>query len=164
MDTRIHSPGSGTHDRYGGLLIMISTRLAKAEDIQFYAPHPAWLLHVRVPHGNTHIDILNWYQYAIYQQDGTFDRRQKLLTQLQKTISHLPRRNLLLLGGDFNCPCEPHGSACGTAVVPHNPMHSLTFRTTNKLTCLAVPPPHSAQHMLVETSRRTAGNFRLWGG
>ena len=101
----VHSPGSGKHDRYGGLLIMISTRLAKAEDIQFYAPHPGRLLHVRIPHGSTHVDILNWYQYAINQQDGIPDRRQKLLMQIQKTIAHLPRRNVLLLGGDFNCPC-----------------------------------------------------------
>ena len=119
----VHSPGSGKHDRYGGLLIMISTRLAKAEDIQFYAPHPGRLLHVRIPHGSTHVDILNWCQYAINQQHGTPDRRQKLLMQIQKTIAHLPRRNVLLLGGDFNCPCEPHGAVCGTAVVPHNPLY-----------------------------------------
>ena len=119
----VHSPGSGKHDRYGGLLIMISTRLAKAEDIQFYAPHPGRLLHVRIPHGSTHVDILNWCQYAINQQHGTPDRRQKLLMQIQKTIAHLPRRNVLLLGGDFNCPCEPHGTVCGTAVVPHNPLY-----------------------------------------
>ena len=91
----VHSPGSGAHNRYGGLLVMISTRLAKADDIQFYAPHPGRLLHVRVPHGNTHVDVLNWYQYAVNQQDNTVDRRQKLLIQLQKTVAHLPRRNLL---------------------------------------------------------------------
>eukprot|EP00439_Symbiodinium_sp_Y106_P022897 s2239_g2.t2 len=121
----VHSPGSGAHNRYGGLLVMISTRLAKADDIQFYAPHPGRLLHVRVPHGNTHVDVLNWYQYAVNQQDNTFDRRQKLLIQLQKTVAHLPRRNLLLLGGDFNCPCEPHGSTCGQAIVPHNQLYYL---------------------------------------
>ena len=111
---------------------MISTRLAKAEDIQFYAPHPGRLLHVRIPHGSTHVDILNWYQYAINQHDdGTPDRRQKLLMQIQKTIAHLPRRNILLLGGDFNCPCEPHGSVCGTAVVPHNPLYYPDSRIIN---------------------------------
>ena len=73
----IHSPGSGPHDRVAGVLIIISTRLAKAEEIQFYAPHPGRLLHARIPHGSNHIDILAAYQYAINQQDGTFARRTK---------------------------------------------------------------------------------------
>ena len=143
----VHSPGAGPHDRYGGLLTMISTRLARADDIQFYAPHPGRLLHVRVHHGGTHIDILNWYQYAVSQQEGTFDRRQKLLIQLQKTV--LPRRNLLLVGGDFNCPCESHGPVCGQAVVPAQ-SHALSG-CAGPPAGLEVAAPHRAQYVVASS-------------
>ena len=68
--------------------------------------------------------MVNWYQYAVNQQEGTFDRRQKLLIKLQKCIAHLPRRNSLVLGGDFNCPCEQYTNVCGPAIIPPNPLHT----------------------------------------
>ena len=119
----IHSPGTGAHDKVGGLLTVISTRLVKADQIQFRAHHGGRLLHVRVPHGSAHVDILNWYQYAVNAREGTPDRRQKLLVKLQKCIAHLPQRNAFILGGDFNCPCEPHKQTCGTITVPYSPLH-----------------------------------------
>ena len=103
--------------------IMISTRLVKAEQLQYCVHHAGQLLHARIPHGHTHVDIVNWYQYAVNQQEGTFDRRQKRLIKLQKCIAHLPRRNSLILGGDFNCPCEQHTNVCGPAHIPPNPMY-----------------------------------------
>ena len=78
---------------------------------------------MRIPHGNTHVDVVNWYQYAVNQQEGTFEKRQKLLIKLQKCLAHLPRRNSLVLGGDFNCPCEQHANVCGPAHLPPNPLH-----------------------------------------
>ena len=118
----VHTAGVGKHDRLAGLLMMISTRLVKAEQLQYCVHHAGRLLHARIPHGHTHVDIVNWYQYAVNQQEGTFDRRQKLLIKLQKCIAHLPRRNSLILGGDFNCPCEQHTNVCGPASIPPNPM------------------------------------------
>ena len=119
----VHTAGVGKHDRLAGLLMMISTRLVKAEQLQYCVHHAGRLLHARIPHGHTHVDIINWYQYAVNQQEGTFDRRQKLLIKLQKCLAHLPRRNSLILGGDFNCPCEQHANVCGPACIPPNPMY-----------------------------------------
>ena len=114
----VHTAGVGKHDRLAGLLMMISTRLVKAEQLQYFVHHAGRLLHVRIPHGHTHVDLVNWYQYAVNQQADTFDRRQKLLIKLQKCLAHLPRRNSLILGGDFNCPCEQHANVCGQASIP----------------------------------------------
>eukprot|EP00439_Symbiodinium_sp_Y106_P065329 s1190_g10.t1 len=114
----VHTAGVGKHDRLAGLLIMISTRLVKAEQLQYCVHHAGRLLHARIPHGH-----MCWYQYAVNQQEGTFDRRQRLLIKLQKCIAHLPRRNSLILGGDFNCPCEQHTNVCGPAHIPPNPMY-----------------------------------------
>ena len=119
----VHTAGVGKHDRLAGLLMMISTRLVKAEQLQYCVHHAGRLLHVRIPHGHTHVDLVNWYQYAVNQQADTFDRRQKLLIKLQKCLAHLPRRNSLILGGDFNCPCEQHANVCGQASIPPNPLY-----------------------------------------
>ena len=119
----VHTAGIGKHDRLAGLLTMISTRHVKADQLQHCIHHAGRLLHVRIPHGNTHVDVVNWYQYAVNQQEGTFERRQRLLIKLQKCIAHLPRRNSLVLGGDFNCPCERHANVCGSASLPPNPLH-----------------------------------------
>ena len=57
-----------------GLLTMISTRLAKAADVQHSAVHNGRLLHVRFPRGQVHVDVLNWYQYAVSDKDGTYEK------------------------------------------------------------------------------------------
>ena len=75
----VRAAGDGKRDRLAGLLVMISTRHAKAEQIQYCVHHAGRLLHIRTPHRHTHIDVVNWYQYAVNQQDGTIERRQKLL-------------------------------------------------------------------------------------
>ena len=97
---------------------MISTKRTKADQIQFRAHHAFRLLHVRIPHGSVHVDIVNWYQYAVNSQEQTPER-----SKLQKCIAHLPRRNALIFGGDYNCPCTPYKHTCGQVVVQHNPLH-----------------------------------------
>ena len=118
-----HYIGNGKYDRLDGLLVMISTRHATAEQIQYCVHHAGRLLHVRIPHGHTFVDVVSWHQYAVNQQDGTFDRRQRLLIKLQKCLANLPRRNPLILGGDFNCPCERYANVCGPADIPPNSLH-----------------------------------------
>ena len=77
----IHSQGLGKEDRVAGLLTMISTRLVKADDIQYVAAHPGRLLHIRIPRGQSSVDIVNWYQYSVSDAEGVFDRRLSLLTK-----------------------------------------------------------------------------------
>ena len=124
----VHSQGQGKDDQVAGLLTMISTRLTKAEDIQHSALHHGRLLHVRFPRGQVHVDVLNWYQYAVSDAEGVYDKRHKLLTRLQRSVAGLPRRNTLLLGGDFNCPFESNAPCCGDCVLPHNVLHYKDFK------------------------------------
>ena len=70
----VHSQGQGKDDAVAGLLTMISTRLAKAADVQHSAVHNGRLLHVRFPRGQVHVDVLNWYQYAVSDKDGTYEK------------------------------------------------------------------------------------------
>ncbi|CAE6969563.1 unnamed protein product, partial [Symbiodinium sp. CCMP2456] len=119
----VHSQGVRKEDSTGGVLIMIATRHAKARDIQFHAIHPGRLVHVRIPKGQTHIDIMNLYQYSVSDAEGVYERRAALTFKLHRCLAGLPRRNFLLLGGDFNCPCEPHKATCGQCVLNHNLSH-----------------------------------------
>ena len=113
----IHSQGFGKEDRVAGLLTMISTKLVKAEDIQYVAAHPGRLLHVRIPRGQSSVDIVNWYQYSVSDAEGVFDRRLSLLAKLQKCVAGLPQRSSFLLAGDFNCPVSPNPPVCGSCVL-----------------------------------------------
>ena len=114
----IHSQGLGKEDRVAGLLTMISTRLVKADDIQYVAAHPGRLLHIRIPRGQSSVDIVNWYQYSVSDAEGVFDRRLSLLTKLQRCVAGLPQqRNSLLLAGDFNCPISTNPPVCGNCVL-----------------------------------------------
>ena len=124
----VHSQGQGKDDAVAGLLTMISTRLAKAADVQHSAVHNGRLLHVRFPRGQVHVDVLNWYQYAVSDKDGTYEKRHKLRMRLQKCVAGMSQRNTLLVGGDFNCPFESNPPCCGTCVLPHNLLHYKDFR------------------------------------
>ena len=124
----VHSQGQGKEDAVAGLLTMISTRLTKAGDVQHSAIHNGRLLHVRFPIGQVHVDVLNWYQYAVSDADGIYDKRHQLLMRLQKSVAGMPQRNTLLVGGDFNCPFECNPPCCGSCVLPHNIMHYKDFQ------------------------------------
>ena len=124
----IHTPGTGQHDRLAGLLVMVSTRLVKADQLQFRVHHAGRLIHVRIPYRSIHVDVVNWYQYAVNDKESTPDRRQKLLVKVQRCLAHLPKRNALIFGGDFNCPCEPHKNTCGQVTVPFDDKHYMDLQ------------------------------------
>ena len=115
----VHTCGTGPLDRVSGLLTVISTKLAKASDLQFQVLHAGRLLHVRFPCGSFHADLLNCYQYAVGQDEQVYDRRHKWFIKLHKCLSGLPKRNILVMGGDFNTPCIPHKGVCGPMVTAH---------------------------------------------
>ncbi|CAE7356543.1 unnamed protein product [Symbiodinium sp. CCMP2456] len=107
---------------------MVSTSIVAASDLQHHEVHPGRLNHIRIPRGQSHVDIVNLYQYAASDSDGVYERRMGLLTKLQKCVAGLPQRNSVVLGGDFNCPLEPHPPQCGHCVLPHNPIRYKDYR------------------------------------
>ena len=119
----IHSQGLNKEDKVGGVLTIIAARHAKETDIQYSVLHPGRLLHVRLPRGTSHVDVLNCYQYAVNEQEGVFDRRLQLFTRLQRCLHGLPQRNSLIMGGDLNCPMEVNQPTCGPCVLSHNLMY-----------------------------------------
>ena len=124
----IHSAGSTKVDKVGGLLTIISTRVAKPTDIQFHHVWAGRLLHVRIPAGNTSLDLLNAYQFSANEKSETQTRRQQYLRCLQRCLAGLPRRHSLILSGDLNTSCEPTPHVCGRHVLPIGEYHKQDYR------------------------------------
>ena len=124
----VHSAGQNKLDKVGGLLTMISTRIASSQDVQYNSAWAGRLLHVRIPAGNASLDLLNAYQYSANDKPGTAARRQQFLQKLQRLIAGLPRRNALILSGDMNTSCEPMPHVSGPYVLPVGEYHKQDYK------------------------------------
>ena len=96
-----------------GVLILISRRICNPGNLQWNELQPGRLLHVRIPSATRHIDILGCYQYTNHASQNRRQERMAWWNQLDNYIQHLPRRNTLLLLGDFNCSLPELPGLCG---------------------------------------------------
>ena len=102
----IHSPASAS--KTGGILIMISVKLATPNMIGFETIQAGRLLHARIHFERRAMDILAVYQHVQNHHRLTSDLRSTLWNQLDNLLSTLPNRNLLVCAGDFNCNLPAH--------------------------------------------------------
>ena len=107
-------------NRYSGVAVAISTRVVPASHITFCSWIPGRLLHVKCDGLRASIDIVGICQW-VKQEDknaSTDSKRLSLWTQLGRLVGKLPRRNLLVLLGDFNTPVAhlPGHVGCGLLV------------------------------------------------
>ena len=109
----------------GGVLTLINKELASKSALRWCMYVPGRILHVRLPHGKIHVDVVNVYQKfcpKFWEPGPQSDICHETWLALDKSLSALPRRNILLLGGDFNAklsPCGPHvGASVGQSGQP----------------------------------------------
>ena len=101
--------------RFAGVVICIRKSLASSDQIKVNEVKLGRLLHLRVyplEQENSHgvsLDVICAYQHATPDKNAAGGARQRFRTSLSRHLASLPRRNLLLLGGDFNC--TPTGTA-----------------------------------------------------
>ena len=81
-------------------MILLSASTCRAQDLHWQVVCQGRLLHVRISTGSRATDVLGFYQYV--HRDDNRVLRQQLLTQLKDYLVHLPKRNTLILAGDFN--------------------------------------------------------------
>ena len=113
----VHSGDPET--RYAGVLCMVCTKIAKASHIAYSVLHPGRLLQLRVSLRDVAIDLLNIYQIpwnTRAEKKDLMKRRGEIWSKLTKALEARPRRNLLLLAGDFNGQLPMHESHVGTAI------------------------------------------------
>ena len=116
----IHSGGTQEHAKHGGVLILISKRVAQASSIQYNSMADGRLLHVRFAYKATHVDLINTYQFAINNSSGLFERRHSIWVKLAQCISRVPQRNVLIAAGDYNATCTALGGHSGNQVLSHD--------------------------------------------
>ena len=106
-----HCVHSGLNNKQAGLMLLVSKSLCDLKDISWAEILPGRLLHVRIHGRQRAIDVLNVYQYI--HAPHTMMDRQHLWTCLHEYLSKLPKRNGLLMMGDFNTSLQKRGQAVG---------------------------------------------------
>jgi len=95
---------TGAADQAGaGILILISRRLCKPQDIRWAEVSVGRLAHVQLRFPQRCFDILAGYQHTSTSSRQRQADRTAWWNCLDRYLGTLPRRNVLLLAGDFNC-------------------------------------------------------------
>ena len=108
----IHYGGS-KEDRFCGLLIAIHHSICKPQLVRHACYIPGRLVHIRIchPKSSQYIDLVHCYQYFGGSlrdiEDSKLERQMSFLDSLGQIVAGLPRRNILLVAGDFQ-----HDTSC----------------------------------------------------
>ena len=102
----------------GGVLTLVKTSLSPLSMLRWCPTVPGRLLQVRIPHRDQHVDIINIYQRfcpskAVHSE--ALEAYHGIWQSLDNILGGIPKRNLLILLGDFNASvssCPPYVGFC----------------------------------------------------
>ena len=108
--------------RQDGVLVAIRRSSLSHREVCWQEIIPGRLLQVRVELGRQCCEILGLYQHAMTARSATekskvMSSRRAVWRALDKAISSLPFRAMLVLGGDFNASLEPRAKVAGSGLV-----------------------------------------------
>ena len=92
-------------DKNSGVITMIARRLCDAEHLRFQTPKPGHILHVQIAQSFQTFDVVNVYQFAwnhTVPVEVMISKRDQVWQKLGGLLAQLPKRNILVLAGDFN--------------------------------------------------------------
>ena len=107
--------------RFAGVAIAVRKSLVKGNAVRSADILPGRLLHVRISGAQFGIDLISCYQHVISSREPrskTAAKRELIWSTLGRYLSSLPRRNVLILGGDFNCSVVAHTGIAGASTPP----------------------------------------------
>ena len=117
----IHS-GSATKDfKQGGLLTVISKKLVDQGSLRYVEPLPGRLHRVQFSRRSQPCDLINFYQHAWHDTEHIRTLRHQALDGLTRVIQQVPKRSLLIVGGDFNTSCACSAPHIGAQLLPPPP-------------------------------------------
>ncbi|OLP93634.1 hypothetical protein AK812_SmicGene24424 [Symbiodinium microadriaticum] len=96
-------------NRYAGVCICISAKLAAAANLEHRVIIPGSLVHVRIQGSSLPVDVVGVYQWVKHSRspDGNVANRSRLWAALGHLLAALPRRNVLALAGSTaSTSCE----------------------------------------------------------
>ncbi|OLQ15248.1 Craniofacial development protein 2 [Symbiodinium microadriaticum] len=111
----VHSGSSAADFKQGGLLTIVAKRLVDPGTLRYVDPLPGRLLRVQFYRHSQPCDVLNFYQHTWKATDHIRRLRTQALDHLTRTIHMIPKRSLMIIGGDFNATCvhsAPHVGRC----------------------------------------------------
>ena len=102
----------------GGVLTLVRTNLSSINRLRWCAHVPGRLLQVRIPFRDQHVDIFNVYQRFCPRgaEVNVKEEFHAFWLSLDDVLSMVPKRNILLLSGDFNARVSSMGSLVGACV------------------------------------------------
>ena len=118
-----HCLHSGSSDRSDGLLFMVNAKKFSSDRLLFAEHIPGRLCHLRIRQHTRAIDFVGCYQFTDTRTVTCRTSRQKFWTVLSRCCDNLPRRNTMLIAGDFNCSLPGDGIRVGTDQYMYNGVH-----------------------------------------
>ena len=109
----IHS-GSGNF-RGQGILVMIRKTFCPGTRLLWQHIVPGRMLHVRILLGGRPIDVVAGYQHTYNGTNACLKDRESWWTKLESLLNSVPKRNSLVLLGDFNTSLHQLSSHVGTS-------------------------------------------------
>ena len=109
----IHS-GAGSH-RGKGILVLIRKDLCPSSCLFWQHYEPGRLLHLRLLLKGRPMDLLACYQHTYTSTKECLQDRERWWGLLETVLHSLPKRNSLVLLGDFNCSVDYSPSIIGTS-------------------------------------------------
>ena len=99
-DWYLMGTGSGVSKGQAVIVLLSKRRFCRAH-VRFQAEFPGRILHVRITVGCSSIDV-------VAAKAGEFLKLYCIAGVASGILARLPRRNRLIIGGDFNCPLLQH--------------------------------------------------------
>ena len=105
---------------FSGVAVFIRTSFAHEDNIRIQEIIKGRLLHVRIYPSTQQkdpgcsVDVLCAYQHAGDDERAIIGGRQQFWTSLSRSLSTMPRRDLLIVAGDFNCTPPATSGLTGT--------------------------------------------------
>ena len=118
--TFFSSPDPG--NRYSGVAIAVSHRLTAPTDMTYCEWLPGRLLQVRAETRELNVDLLTVYQW-VRERNPSEDKqskRDRVWQAMGRALHSIPRRHLLLLGGDLNSGLRTHADLVGRGLLQAN--------------------------------------------
>ena len=102
-------------DRAGGVLILVRRSFCDANHISWQSVVDGRILHVRLNGFTRSVDVIGCNQHAAQRTTRRLQLRQAFWKALDDYLQQLPKRNVLLMTGDFNCTALPMPGQVGHA-------------------------------------------------
>ena len=118
----VHSGSQEPDFKQGGLLTIVAKRLIDPGTLRYVDVLPGRLLRLQFHRHSQPCDLLNFYQHTWRATDHVGRLRHQALDLLTRTINMIPKRSLMIVGGDFNASCVSSHPHVGSHVLARSQM------------------------------------------